>query len=119
VVLIYASVVDVKTRIISNKLCIVIAIIGVINGAKLAGLFVALIVLIIVMTTDGIGGGDVKLIAAISLYTGLVNGLVMLFVACLIQLIFFLFANKLFRKNVVKLPFVPFLTIGYFATLLM
>jgi leader peptidase (prepilin peptidase)/N-methyltransferase len=98
---------------VQNSVHILIALIGIVGGIKISGIIIAFIVLIIAIKTNGIGGGDVKLIAAISVTLGLTNSLVMLFIACSAQLVFCIFIK---HKT---LPFVPFITFGYVTILLL
>jgi prepilin signal peptidase PulO-like enzyme (type II secretory pathway) len=93
-------------------------LIGVVIGLKPSGIFIAIAVFLIAVVTDGIGGGDVKLIAAVSVSLGLTNSLTMLFIACSSQLVFCFFLKLFTKKNSKTLPFVPFITFGYLIALL-
>ena len=65
-----------------------------------------------VWTKNGIGGGDVKLLTAISLWLGFTNSLIVLFVSCIS---FFAYALK--NKENKTVAYVPFIYIGTLAVL--
>ena len=113
------SVKDIKTREIPNWISGTIALTALINFdvRSLWGLIVAVIFFSVALATGKIGGGDVKLVAALSVVCGLVGSLVLLFFAQISMLIFYA-GYYIFRKINGKtadkaLPFVPFIFIGY------
>ena len=113
------SVKDIRTREIPNWISGVIALTALLNFdvRSLWGLIVAFIFFGVALATGKIGGGDVKLVAALSVVCGLVGSLVLLFFAQLAMLIFYagyyIFC-KINGKTADKaLPFVPFIFIGY------
>lgn len=63
------------------------------------GLIILIFILIFDKITkkESMGGGDIKLLAVVSLYLGLFGSLFMLFLSCIIGLIFALITN--YRKN--------------------
>lgn len=73
-VLIVISIIDIKTRKIPNRLCILICVlklaeflrgeISVIDGLKGAASIGGVILVIALVSKDGIGGGDIKLMLA-------------------------------------------------------
>ena len=113
------SVKDIRTREIPNWISGAIALTAFINFdvRSLWGLIVAFIFFGVALATGKIGGGDVKLVAALSVVCGLVGSLVLLFFAQISMLIFYA-GYYIFRKINGKtadkaLPFVPFIFIGY------
>lgn len=113
---------DIKTREIPNWISVVIAITAVINFRleNLWGLIVAVIFFSVALATGKIGGGDVKLIAALSVVCGLWGSFALLLFAQISMLIFYgvsVIVQKLRGKAADKaLPFVPFITFGYIVT---
>ena len=110
---------DIKTREIPNWISIIIALTAVINFRldNLWGLIVAVIFFSVALSTGKIGGGDVKLIAALSVACGLWGSFALLLFAQISMLIFYgvsAVVQKLRGKTADKaLPFVPFIFIGY------
>ena len=86
---------------------------------NLWGLIVAVIFFSMALATGKIGGGDVKLIAALSVVCGLWGSFALLLFAQISMLIFYgvsAIVQKLRGKTADKaLPFVPFIFIGYLA----
>lgn len=116
------SVMDIKTREIPNWISVFIALFAVINfrPENLWGLVVAAIFFVTALVTGKIGGGDVKLIAALSVVCGLWGSFALLLFAQISMLIFYGFSvivQKLRGKTADKsLPFVLFIFIGYLVT---
>ena len=116
------SVLDIKTREIPNWLSVFIALSAVINfrPENLLGLIVAAIFFVTALVTGKIGGGDVKLIAALSVVCGLWGSFALLLFAQTAMLIFYAgnyFFCKINGKTADKaLPFVPFIIFGYVLT---
>ena len=113
------SYMDIKTREIPNWISVIVAMTAVINFRleNLCGLIVAVIFFSVALATGKIGGGDVKLIAALSVVCGLWGSFALLLFAQISMLIFYA-GNCIFRKINGKtadkaLPFVPFIFIGY------
>ena len=116
------SYMDIKTREIPNWISVIVAMTAVINFRleNLWGLIVAVIFFSVALTTGKIGGGDVKLIAALSIVCGLWGSFALLLFAQISMLIFYA-GNYIFCKINGKtadkaLPFVPFIFIGYLVT---
>lgn len=113
---------DIKTREIPNWISVIIALSAIINFRleNLWGIIVAVIFFSVALATGKIGGGDVKLIAALSVVCGLWGSFVLLFFAQTAMLIFygvFVIMQKLRGRTAEKsLPFVPFIFIGYLAS---
>ncbi len=113
---------DIKTREIPNWISVIVAITAIINFRleNLWGLIVAVIFFSVALATGKIGGGDVKLIAALSVVCGLWGSFALLLFAQISMLVFYA-GNYIFRKINGKtteksLPFVPFITFGYVLT---
>ena len=70
--LLAASIFDVRKRIIPDSTCLGIAMIGLLTfePVKLAGVLAAALFLIAAMLFGGMGGGDIKLMAAAGLVLG-------------------------------------------------
>ena len=116
------SYMDIKTREIPNWISVIVAMTAVINFRleNLWGLIVAVIFFSVALTTGKIGGGDVKLIAALSIVCGLWGSFALLLFAQISMLIFYgvsVIVQKLRGRTADKsLPFVPFITFGYVLT---
>lgn len=113
------SVIDIKTREIPNLISGAIAFTAFLNFdvRSLWGLIVAVVFFTVALFTGKIGGGDVKLIAALSVVCGLWGSFALLLFAQIAMLIFYAIyftAMKLKARTAGKsLPFVPFIFIGY------
>ena len=113
------SVIDIKTREIPNWISIVIALTAFLNFdvRNLWGLIVAAIFFAVALFTGKVGGGDVKLIAALSVVCGLWGSFGLLLFAQIAMLIFYAIKFVIFklrgRTADKALPFVPFIFIGY------
>ena len=118
------SVLDIITREIPNWISVFVALSAVINfrPENLWGLVVAAILLVDALMTGKIGGGDVKLITALSVVCGLWGSFALLLFAQTAMLIFYAgnyFFCKIDGKTASKtLPFVPFIFIGYLCSAL-
>lgn len=113
------SVFDIKTREVPNWISGAIALTAFLNFDvhNLWGLIVAAIFFAVALFTGKIGGGDVKLIAALSVVCGLWGSFALLLFAQIAMLIFYGVKFVIFKlrgKTADKsLPFVPFITFGY------
>lgn len=67
---------------------------------------------------NSLGGGDSKLLITLSLFLGLTLTLWIILFASLSGIIFILISNTLTHQNIKKIPFVPFITLGYVLTFL-
>ena len=123
------SVMDIKTREISNwiSLGVLLAAFLDFNIQNLWGIIVAVIFFSVALATGKIGGGDVKLIAALSVVCGLWGSFALLLFAQTAMLVFYagnyifygvsVIVQKLRGRTADKsLPFVPFIFIGYLAS---
>ena len=113
------SYIDIKTREIPNWISAAVIISAVLNFRleNLWGLIVAVIFFSVALATGKIGGGDVKLIAALSVVCGLWGSFALLLFAQISMLVFY--AGKYIFCKICggtadkSLPFVPFITFGY------
>ena len=113
---------DIKTREIPNWISVGVLISAFFhfNIQNLWGIIVAVIFFSVALATGKIGGGDVKLIAALSIVCGLWGSFALLLFAQISMLIFYgvsVIVQKLRGRTADKsLPFVPFIFIGYLVT---
>ncbi len=116
------SAIDIRTREIPNWISGAIALTALLNFdvRSLWGLIVAVIFFAVALITCKIGGGDVKLIAALSVVCGLWGSFALLLFAQIAMLIFYAIKFVIFklrgRTADKALPFVPFIFIGYLLT---
>lgn len=116
------SIMDIKTREIPNWISagVLISAFFHFNIQNLWGVIVAVIFFSVALATGKIGGGDVKLIAALSMVCGLWGSFALLLFAQISMLIFYgvsAIVQKLCGRTADKaLPFVPFITFGYVLT---
>ena len=117
-----ASVKDIKTREIPDWISVCVALTAFINFRfeNLWGIIAAAIFFAVALWTCKIGGGDVKLIAVLSVVCGLWSSLALLFFAQLSMLIYFAIYYLICKINGrtadKSLPFVPYITFGYILT---
>ena len=116
------SVLDIITREIPNWISVFVALSAVINfrPENLWGLVVAAIFFVAALVTGKIGGGDVKLITALSVVYGLWGSFALLLFAQTAMLIFYagkyIFCKINGKTASKSFPFVPFIFIGYLAS---
>ena len=119
--LVAAAVMDIKTMKIPGTAYLIILALGVVRiilhgisppTALYGLLFCGILLLMISLIADGIGGGDIKLFACAGFFLGLNGALAALFSS------FFLFlcvtgGKRLFRqRNKTTLPFAPYIAAG-------
>lgn len=115
---------DIRKRIIPDTLCLSIALISLLSfkPENLFGLFVGVILLIAALLWGGVGGGDVKFMAANGLVLGFYKGMTALMLGLTMLLAFhslIFIIQKLRRGNVPKsYPLAPYLSIGCFVAYL-
>lgn len=127
-----ASVIDIRKRKVPNLLCVLAALCGLLPPVRpcIAGMLVALPMLMVGAVSGGIGGGDVKLVAALGFSMGLERTVIMLIAGLVIML-----AVDALRcvpgkvrekegraplgKNARAYPLVPFLFAGHLAVAVM
>ena len=125
--LVLASAIDIRKRIIPNTICAAIALTGLISFSpvNLFGILTALPLLIAaVCKQDSIGGGDVKLAGAAGFVLGFGGGIAGLIVGLAAMLLYHagksvvrrLRRDKDRKENErASLPMAPFLSIGFTA----
>lgn len=113
-----ASVFDLRRRVIPDRLNLVIALCALLcfSPEKLLGLAVALPFLLAAIFCGGLGGGDIKLMAASGLVLGLARGLLAA-MAGLCLLLLYAAGQKIYsmargRKAETAFPLAPFLSAG-------
>jgi leader peptidase (prepilin peptidase)/N-methyltransferase len=77
------------------------------------GIFLVVLVTNLV-TKNGIGGGDIKLLAIIPLWVGFTNSLIVLFTSCISFCIYTIINKKELKKGK-TIAYVPFIFVGIFA----
>lgn len=114
--LLLASYIDIKKRIIPDTINIIILIIAIVinKGNIKNNIIPALIIFLITyivayITNDGFGGGDIKLLTALALYIGDKIYIITL-IAAVTGLIIGLIKKQ---KNI---PFGPYIAFGYIIT---
>ena len=86
---------------------------GIIGGLSIAGtILIISLIMDHVLKKESLGGGDIKLLFMICLYTGTLQGFILLFVSCLIGLLFVI----LLKED--KIPFGPSISMATFIILL-
>lgn len=124
--LLAASIIDCRKRVIPNTVCILIAAAGLISfsPARLLGPLSALPLLIAAMSKEGgMGGGDIKFTAAAGLVLGFWSGLWGLTLGLALAILFHgaRLLTPRFREKRTKpvrraaLPLAPFLSTGFAA----
>lgn len=123
-ILIVVAFIDIDTMLIYDRFHILIALIGIIfmvmdpssiKSRLLGMLIVSLPYFILAIVTQGIGGGDVKLIAAAGLVLGAPNTILAFILSTSIggvYGVYVLLSKKLEAKDAI--PFGPYLCIGIF-----
>ena len=123
--LIGAAVMDIRKREVSDALCVFTALAALLcfQPDELLGLIPAVLLFIIALVCGGLGGGDIKLYAALSICLGLEGSIVLLLISQVSMLIFYgIYAavQKVRGKTAEKyLQFVPFMLLGYLCTIML
>lgn len=115
-----ATYIDIKKREIPDTVCIFVGIISLFD-LHLFGIFAALPLFIGAMHKQGIGGGDVKLTAAVGLFLGFsstIYGLIIgLSITTIISIISKIYIKVTKQEVQLKtVPLAPFLSIGFLTT---
>lgn len=120
--LLAASYTDIKRREIPDTICLLLVLTGFLKFSyqNLLGILVALPFLIAAMLKEkSIGGGDIKLTAAVGFILGFWKGIYGLIIGLTILILFYIVLRILSiikRKQVAKdlsMPLAPFLGIGF------
>lgn len=112
--LLVASVIDIKKRLVPDALCVLIALTAAISFSPqdLWGIAVALPFLLAAIFDGGMGGGDIKLMAAAGPVLGLPTGIFASIVGLSLVLVYSAFYKICKKKQVRAVPLVPFLSVG-------
>lgn len=82
-------------------------------GAHLiAAIVVTFILLAVRYFTNGLGLGDVKLLFVTTFCVGFFKSIFAIIVSCLAGIIAFILL-KAFKKRILRIPYAPFITLGY------
>jgi len=123
--LFFASVFDIRKRMIPNTVCLLIALTGLIGfePVKLFGILTALPLLLAALLWGGMGGGDVKLTAASGIVLGFQRGMAAMVIGLTALLLFYFFysivQNLRGRERQKAFPLAPFLSVGCIAAYFM
>lgn len=121
VLLAATSVWDIWKRIIPDTLCMCIALTGLltVEPVKLFGILAAVPFLLAALLLGGMGGGDIKLMAAVGLVLGFHKSMAAIIMGLTAMLVFHAIrfvVQKLRRRAVQKAyPLAPFLSLGCIA----
>ncbi|MGG4220618.1 A24 family peptidase [Paenibacillus jamilae] len=118
--LLLASICDLRTRQIPNSLSLVIVIVGLLNFSPFTALSGLLItglpyLLAAIFTRGKIGGGDIKLMAACGFVLGPIYGTLQSILGLVLVLLFAVAISFRFGFQAAKqttLPLAPFLAVG-------
>lgn len=125
ILLLTASVFDIRKRIIPDTVCLLIALTGLIGfqPVKLFGILTALPLLLAALLWGGMGGGDIKLTAASGIVLGFQRGLAAMVVGLTALLLFYFFYTIIQRlhgrERQKAFPLAPFLSVGCIAAYFM
>ena len=116
--LIYAAVDDLKTRTVSNTVCIVIAMAGLItvSPASFLGSALAMLPFYLCAGLGLMGGGDWRLAAAVGFVLGpyrVLTGFCFMAVALLVALLAMRVIPALRRSAKARQPLVPFFAVAF------
>ena len=123
--LIAASYTDIKKRVIPNKICVFIVLLGFLtfNPSNLLGMMIALPFLLgAILKENSIGGGDIKLSASAGIVLGFWRGTYGLIMGLSLLVLFYyslILISKIKKKQVarnISMPLAPFLGIGFMMT---
>ncbi|WP_368488031.1 prepilin peptidase [Clostridium sp. BJN0013] len=112
---------DIRKRVIPDTLCLCIALTGLFtfNPVKLLGILAAVPFLIAALLFGGMGGGDIKLMAATGLVLGLQKSVAAVITGLTAMLVFhafcFIYQKSRGRDSLKAYPLAPFLSLGCFA----
>lgn len=121
-IFLYAAVSDIQTRHLSDGISIMVLLVGLID-VSVEGILVnfvsALAVFLFmfgcaVFSKNKIGGADVKFITVCFFILGVARGTLGVIVGLLFAVIGTLIRNKVNKSEDKTLPFIPYLTVGFF-----
>ncbi len=122
ILLLIASIVDLKIREIPHSVCLGIFLISLANFHPF-GVFATLPLLIsAVINPANMGGGDVKLTAAVGCYLGFVNTIYGVMIGLMSTILMYIFITIYNKQSVTQLqktnvPLAPFLAVGFLTVL--
>jgi leader peptidase (prepilin peptidase)/N-methyltransferase len=125
ILLLTASIFDIKKRMIPDTVCLLIALTGLISfqPVKLFGILTALPLLLAALIWGGMGGGDIKVTAASGIVLGFQRGLAAMVIGLTALLLFYFFYSIVQRlrgrERQKSFPLVPFLSVGCIAAYFM
>ncbi|WP_101908592.1 prepilin peptidase [Marasmitruncus massiliensis] len=125
ILLLTASIFDIRKRMIPDTVCLLIAMTGLIGfqPVKLFGMLTALPLLLAALLWGGMGGGDIKLTAASGIVLGFQRGLAAMVIGLTALLLFYFFytiIQRLRKRERQKaFPLAPFLSVGCIAAYFM
>ena len=123
--LLAASIFDIKKRIIPDAICLFIALTGLIGfePVKLFGILAALPLLLAALLWSGMGGGDIKLMAASGIVLGIRGGIAAMIIGLSAMLLFYAVYTTIQklrnRERQKAFPLAPFLSVGCIAAYFM
>lgn len=121
--LIYAGYYDYKKRIIPDKVHIIIIILALISNFNFIQSIIGFIILPIpfivpiFFNEESIGGGDIKIVASIGFYLGLVKGIVAIVIGLSLSILISIIILKRYKNN--SIPLAPYLATGSIIALLL
>lgn len=113
---------DIKRREIPDIMCVLIALIGLLKFSfvNMLGVLIALPFLIApVLVEDSIGGGDIKLTAAVGIVLGFWRGIYGIIIGLTLLVLYYIalvLVRMIRKKQVVRnlpMPLAPFLGVGF------
>lgn len=121
IILIFASITDIRTREVPKRyqLALLILILFNFRTENLLGLLIAIPFFIAFYFTNGIGGGDWKLITLLGMLSGFHMTCITAGIGCTIFIIGAVIAQRRTGENKMLFPFVPSITAGYIAALVL
>lgn len=114
IILILASVYDLKYRIIPNYISLLVLLIGFLYGEiYFSGILISILILAICLfyQENYKGGGDIKLLGALGLVLGFYP-ISFIFILSDLLVIIFRKINKKIGKEILELPYAPFILIS-------
>ena len=112
--LLAASAMDIKKRMVPDALCVMIALTAALSfqPRNLWGILVSLPFLLAAVFCGGMGGGDIKLMAAAGIVLGLPAGIAATVLGLSLVLAYSAVMKICKKLQVTTVPLVPFLSVG-------
>lgn len=114
ILLIAASIIDIRKRIVPDVLCVLVAFTAAISFSpyNLWGILASLPFLLAAVFCGGMGGGDIKLMAAAGLVLGLPGGVFATILGLSLVLAYSIYLKICKKTQALAVPLVPFLSVG-------